>query len=224
MIRYVTLLLWVICSLKTQARKYIKKKKKKNSEAWEKEEKAPRHLPDKRIAVDRNRVVTICWQGTWMDFERNCTFCKDGFWTQLHILFYQGFGAAWKPAADCIWEDGRHSPFATGCICWGVRGRLSPLTPPSAVGTLPNAQWPCLQRSHGALLFGFSSFGSLFLGSVCLPFPLITQRAHPDIMVFDQVMQICRHPQNPGLGPPKRKEREVRAPGGREHRSYCSKD
>lgn len=79
-------------------------------------------------------------------------------------------------------------------------------------------------RSYGALLFGFSSFGSLFPGSVCLPFPLITQRAHPDIMVFDQVMQICRYPQNPGLGPPKRKEREMRAPGEREHSSSCSKD
>ena len=51
------------------------KKKNKTLKLERKKKKRPRHLPDKRIAVDGNRVVTICWQAKRMDSERNCTFC-----------------------------------------------------------------------------------------------------------------------------------------------------
>lgn len=105
MIRYVTLLLWGICSLKTQTHKYIKTNQNKTLKLERKKKRAPRHLPDKRIAADRNRVVTICWQGKRMDFEHNCTF---------HFI-----KALVQPESQqqTVFERMGDSPFATGGIC-----------------------------------------------------------------------------------------------------------
>lgn len=141
-----------------------------------------------------------------MDLGRNCPFLPIKVVLVRPESCNRQCSGGWEPAS-----------FATG----GMRGRLSPLTLQFALGGLANAQWP--QGTLYAVLFHFSSFGSLFSVCVCPPFPLKAQWTHPDIMVFDQTTEIHRPPQNPAPAA-QRENRESGASEGRDPSSHRSTD
>lgn len=186
---------------------------KKYSEVWEKGKKKPLgHFSDRRIAADRNGVVTLCWQvktgGCRMDLDTNCIFL-------IKVALVQP-----ESHQQIVIKGWETAPFATGGICWGMRGKPSPWCFSLCQEELAGCTVTAAVSLHHSVLF-------LFIWQLVSPLRLSSLRwdgsadspRHHALWAGTETCSLLGVQEQPS-----KDKREAGDPEGREHCSHSLRD